>query len=332
MRPPLSLSTVGGGTIELQDATAVFTGTNFGGRGLSSISGGGVTVTSCSGLGGSGSLSGLEHQAGSIDIISSSIAGTSFSVTSGGSLRIAAPSGSIYGITVAGSTFAMDAASTMTLGGSLSFGNAGEVALSGKTFVNAQLSVSEGSSLSITAASGSIGGITVTDSAFALDAESTTTLDGSLSFSNACEVTLSDKTSSATSITVMTSGTLTMAAIAFRGLQSLTTSSASDRITIVDSTLAFDGGTGVATHGPGSVVLDTSQLTFAESASIGLTVSSGSTVSASSSVFSTRGRAGLRWFVWMTVDSSQWRVARWLGPAAALTRFRAMGTPAPKSV
>jgi hypothetical protein len=134
-----------GGMIELQDATAVFTGTFFGGRGLSS-SGGSVIVFGCSELGSSVSLS----VAGSIDISASNMTGTSFSVTGGGSLSIVTSFGSIDGIRVTDSSFALDAASTVTLGGSISFTNAGEVTLGDQTFVDqASLTVEVGTECTI---------------------------------------------------------------------------------------------------------------------------------------------------------------------------------------
>jgi hypothetical protein len=116
---------VGGGTIDLQDAAAVFSGTDFGGRGLSSSGGGSVTVTGCSG-----------------EIASISVMG-------GGSLTIATSTGSIGGIAVTDSTFALDSASTATLGGSVIFSNAGDVVLSEQNFDSASLTVNGDTACSI---------------------------------------------------------------------------------------------------------------------------------------------------------------------------------------
>ena len=96
---------VDGGAMALQDVSATFTGTDFGGRSLSS--------------------------------------------SDGGSVSIASSLGSIGGIAVADSTFALDAASTVNLGGSISLANAGEVILSQKTFTDAALTVSGSTALTL---------------------------------------------------------------------------------------------------------------------------------------------------------------------------------------
>ena len=211
---------VGGGTIELQDATAVFTGTDFGGRSLGST-GGSVTVTSCSGE---------LH---------------SISMTSGGSVSIITSSSSIGGITVMDSAFALDAASTVTLGGSLSLSNAGNVNINGQAFYNSQLSVSASSSLSIATASGSIGGITVTgvDSTFALDATS--------------NVTFSE------SITVQSGAAATIA----------------------DCTMTFTGSGGFTAQSDGHITIVNSALSFPPSVHTGLTIQSGAAATTTGTTF-----------------------------------------------
>eukprot|EP01051_Picozoa_sp_SAG22_P007248 SAG22_NODE_503_length_9694_cov_13.573736_4_plen_708_part_00 len=82
--------------------------------------------------------------AGSLVISGVAVQG-SLSETGGGSLSLQSVAGSISGLAVAESIFAMDAASTATLGGTIRFENAGAVALAGKTIV-------AGSSLAVSGA------------------------------------------------------------------------------------------------------------------------------------------------------------------------------------
>eukprot|EP01050_Picozoa_sp_SAG11_P006470 SAG11_NODE_503_length_8890_cov_30.658628_4_plen_314_part_00 len=67
----------------------------------------------------------------------------------GGSLSLQSVGGSISGLAVADSSFAMDAASMATLGGTIRFENAGAVGLVEKTIVDGSLVVDAGTQLSL---------------------------------------------------------------------------------------------------------------------------------------------------------------------------------------
>ena len=66
----------------------------------------------------------------------------SFTVTNGAHLSIEGSTGMVSGVTVIGPSFAMDAATTATLGGTIRFENAGTTELMAKT-------ITEGSSVTV---------------------------------------------------------------------------------------------------------------------------------------------------------------------------------------
>ena len=151
-------------------------------------------------------------------------------VTGGGSMGLTACTGQLpgprLGLTVTDSTFSMDASSTTTLGGSISLTNAGVVTLQDKTFNSARLAVGGGTQLSLSGCTGQLTGLTVTDSAFSMDASSTTTLGGSISLTNAGVVTLQDKTfEDGTSLTVGGGTQLSLSGCMLDASVSLTTNS-----------------------------------------------------------------------------------------------------------
>jgi hypothetical protein len=129
----------GAGTLRLNNAPTRITGTNFGGRSLST-SGGNVSVVGC--------------------CVSGAV-----SVSSGSTLTVEMSTGTLTTVTVIGSTFGIDAASAVTFGGSILLDNAGTVTLSGKTFAaGASLTVGGGTNCIVASCTVSTGtSITVGD-------------------------------------------------------------------------------------------------------------------------------------------------------------------------
>jgi hypothetical protein len=131
------------------------------------------------------------QQRGSLTLQSVAVS-SGLSVTNGGSAVLMACGGQLTSLTVMDSSFSMDAASSTTLGGSISLSNAGSVTLEDTTFAEGtELTVGGGTSLSLLSCGEQLGSLSVTDSSFSA---SSTTLGGSISLSNAGSVTLEDTT------------------------------------------------------------------------------------------------------------------------------------------
>ena len=91
--------------------------------------------------------------------------------------------------------------------------------------LSSDLSVSGGSTASLTGCTGQLTGLTVTDSAFSMDASSTTTLGGSISLTNAGVVTLQDKTFNSARLAVGGGTQLSLSGCMLDASVSLTTNS-----------------------------------------------------------------------------------------------------------
>jgi hypothetical protein len=86
---------------------------------------------------------------GIADLRDSTLSGT-LAISDGSSLSLSGCDGQMSGLTVIDSTFAMDASSTTTLGGSISLANAGIVTLEDKTFAEgARLTATEGTQVNL---------------------------------------------------------------------------------------------------------------------------------------------------------------------------------------
>eukprot|EP01047_Picozoa_sp_COSAG01_P031973 COSAG01_NODE_2293_length_7967_cov_83.137646_4_plen_903_part_00 len=165
----------------------------------------------------------------------------------GARVSIGSSSGTLSGVTMTGGTLTMDAGSSIAFSGTMSLANAGRVALTGKTFSDARVTVGAGSDLDITSCSGTLSGVTMTGGTLTMDAGSSIAFSGTMSLANAGRVALAGKTfSSSAYVTVgagsdlditgcsgtlsgvtMTGGTLTMDAaspVALSGRVSLSTS------------------------------------------------------------------------------------------------------------
>jgi hypothetical protein len=114
----------------------------------------------------------LETVGGTLSLSGSTLSG-SLSVSDGTSVSLRGCGGQLAGLSVADSSFTMDASATTTLGGTISLSNAGAVTLQDKTFAaGAQLAVTGGTQLSLS-------GCTLEDSV-----SLTTTAGGSLSLAS----------------------------------------------------------------------------------------------------------------------------------------------------
>eukprot|EP01043_Picozoa_sp_COSAG02_P013634 COSAG02_NODE_549_length_20461_cov_11.385866_9_plen_653_part_00 len=216
-------------------------------------------------LGGSISLS----NAGSVTLEDTTFAeGTELSVGGGTSLSLLSCGGQLTSLTVTDSSFA---ASTTTLGGSVSLSNAGSVTLEDTTFAEGtELTVGGGTSLSLLSCGGQLTSLTVTDSSFSA---STTTLGGAILLSNAGSVTLEDTTfAEGTELTV---GGGTSLSLLSCGGQLTSLSVTDSSFSMDDASTTTLGGGSVSLSNAGSVTLE--DRTFAEGTE--LTVGGGTTLS-----------------------------------------------------
>ena len=110
----------------------------------------------------------------------------SFTVSNGAHLSIEGSTGMVSGIVASDSSVTIDSISDLTLSGNIQLsGAAVDLVLSGQTFEQASLSVSSGAHLSIETSTGTIRGITASDSPFNIDSASNLTLSGAVQLSGA---------------------------------------------------------------------------------------------------------------------------------------------------